>query len=79
MNCAKAIFAFSVISACEGAAIVPMNEALAQIVVPDDIEAARAIWFDYSPDWQFWNQMRTIATGAAVLCIGLGITRLNPA
>ena len=58
---------------------VPMNEALAQIVVPDDIETARAIWSDYSPDWQFWNQMRTIATGAAVLCIGLGITRLDPA
>ena len=58
---------------------VPMNEALAQIVVPDDIDTARAIWFDYSPDWQFWNQIRTIATGAAVLCIGLGITRLDPA
>lgn len=58
---------------------VPMNDALAQIVVPDDIEAARTIWLDYSPDWQFWNQMRTIATGAAVLCIGFGITRLNPA
>ncbi|MGJ8557186.1 MAG: anthrone oxygenase family protein [Sulfitobacter geojensis] len=58
---------------------VPMTEALARIIVPDDIEAARAIWVNYSPDWQFWNQMRTIATGAAVLCIGLGITRLNPA
>jgi uncharacterized membrane protein len=58
---------------------VPMNDALAQMIVPDDIETARAIWLEYSPDWQFWNQMRTIATGAAVLCIGLGITRLNPA
>lgn len=57
---------------------VPMNEALAQITVPDDIEAARQIWLDYSPKWQFWNQMRTLATGAAVLCIGIGFLKINP-
>lgn len=58
---------------------VPMNEELAQVIVPDDIDAARAIWLAYSPGWQFWNQMRTIATGVAVLCIGVGMLRLHPA
>lgn len=56
---------------------VPMNEELAQVIVPDDIDAARAIWLAYSPGWQFWNQMRTIATGVAVLCIGVGMMRLH--
>lgn len=55
---------------------VPMNEALAQVAVPEDIDAAAAIWADYSPKWQFWNQIRTIATGLAVLCIGIGMLRL---
>ncbi|MFK7838284.1 MAG: DUF1772 domain-containing protein [Sulfitobacter sp.] len=55
---------------------VPMNEALAEISVPDDIDAARAIWQDYSPKWQFWNQMRTLATGVAVLCTGIGLLKM---
>jgi len=58
---------------------VPMNETLAQVTAPQDIEAARAIWADYSPDWQFWNQMRTLATGLAVLCIGAGMLNLKQA
>lgn len=52
---------------------VPMNEALSVITVPDGVEAAREIWLDYSLDWQFWNQARTLATGIAVLCIGMGL------
>jgi uncharacterized membrane protein len=56
---------------------VPMNEALAQIPVPQDIEAAQTIWLDYSPDWQFWNQMRTLATGFGVLFIGIGMLSLR--
>lgn len=56
---------------------VPMNEELARITIPQDIDTARALWLAYSPDWQFWNQMRTVATGVAVLCIGVGLTRLN--
>ena len=55
---------------------VPMNEALAQLTVPEDINAAREIWLAYSPDWQLWNQIRTVASGAGLLCIGIGITRL---
>ncbi len=52
---------------------VPMNETLAQISVPESIEAAREIWLAYSPDWQFWNQMRTIACGIALLLTGTGL------
>lgn len=55
---------------------VPMNETLAQIDVPQDIDAARAIWADYSAPWQFWNQIRTIASGLGVLCIGIGLMKL---
>lgn len=46
---------------------VPMNEALAGITAPDDIDAARAIWAAYSGPWQVWNQIRTLASGAAFL------------
>lgn len=56
---------------------VPMNEALALVEVPKDIEAARQIWQDYSPDWQFWNQMRSMATGFAVIFIGVGLLHLR--
>lgn len=57
---------------------IPMNEALAEIAVPDEIEAAQAIWNAYSPDWQFWNQMRTLATGAGLLLAGIGMMQINP-
>ncbi len=56
---------------------VPMNEALAVIEIPQDIATARSIWDTYSSEWQFWNQVRTAATGLAVLCVGLGLVRLN--
>ena len=51
---------------------VPMNEALALVPVPEDTEAATAIWRDYSAPWQFWNTVRTIASGAALLFASLG-------
>ena len=56
---------------------VPMNEALGALSVPDDIDAARAIWQDYSPDWQFWNQIRTVATGFGLALVGIGMMRLK--
>ena len=55
---------------------VPMNEALAVTTVPDDIDAARGIWQDYSPRWQFWNQVRTMASGVALAFAGYGLARL---
>lgn len=58
---------------------VPMNEALAILAVPDDIETARRIWLDYSPDWQVWNQTRTVASGLSFLIAVLGVLNLPQA
>lgn len=52
---------------------VPMNEALGQLGTIESLSEAQAIWADYSPKWQFWNQMRTYATGIALLLVGYGI------
>lgn len=57
---------------------VPMNEALALVVVPEERDAAQEIWTDYSSRWQFWNQARTIASGIALALAGYGLARLNP-
>ena len=46
---------------------VPMNQALAIINIPNDPAVAEQIWLNYSPKWQFWNQIRTITTGIALL------------
>lgn len=55
---------------------VPMNEALATLTAPTDLAAARQIWQDYSPEWQFWNQTRTVASGVAFLMATIGILHL---
>lgn len=52
---------------------VPMNEALALERVPDDVEAARQVWQDYSQPWQFWNVVRTIASGTALVLAAAGL------
>lgn len=46
---------------------VPMNEALARVDVPGDIDAAGAIWREYSGTWQVWNITRTVVSGIAFL------------
>lgn len=56
---------------------IPMNETLAVVVVPDDIETARTIWQDYSPRWQVFNQIRTATSGLALLLAGIGTLKLN--
>lgn len=56
---------------------VPMNEALAEIVIPADINAARSIWQDYSADWQVWNVLRTTVSGICLLLTGLAVFFLN--
>ncbi|GAB5448868.1 anthrone oxygenase family protein [Gymnodinialimonas sp.] len=56
---------------------VPMNEALAVVEVPQDIDAARAIWAEYSPRWQVFNVARTVASGVALLLAGLGLWSLG--
>lgn len=57
---------------------VQMNEALALVTIPETNEEARAIWQNYSPEWQFWNQIRTIASGISLLLVGLAIMKIRP-
>ena len=56
---------------------VPMNQALAAVVVPQATDTVHDIWQDYSGNWQFWNQIRTVASGLAVLLAGAGLLRLR--
>ena len=51
---------------------VPMNEDLAEVVIPTDRAAAEAIWNDYSGDWQIWNVTRTVCSGIALVLVGVG-------
>jgi uncharacterized membrane protein len=55
---------------------VPMNEALATVTAPNEITAAAQIWKDYSPTWQFWNQVRTVASGLSFLIAVVGVMHL---
>lgn len=52
---------------------VPMNESLATVGVPADLLSARQVWQDYSPTWQFWNQVRTALSGASFLIATLAV------
>jgi uncharacterized membrane protein len=56
---------------------VPMNEALAQVEVPADPDAAAQIWQAYSAPWQVWNGLRTVVCGVCLLLVGWGLTALT--
>lgn len=56
---------------------VPMNETLAATSVPTDVDEARRIWEAYSDRWQFWNQVRTAASGIALILACFGLARLS--
>ena len=58
---------------------VPMNEALAEIVLTGERDEAAAIWAAYSPRWQVFNVARTIASGIALMLVGWGLFVLRPA
>ncbi len=55
---------------------VPMNDALANQVIPDDPQKAQDIWQAYSPRWQRFNILRTIASGMTLLLCALGLMAL---
>jgi uncharacterized membrane protein len=56
---------------------IPLNEALALV---DSAKAdATVVWAEYSPEWQFWNQVRTGFSGLACLCAGWGLWALGHA
>lgn len=56
---------------------VPMNESLATVVAPEDIETAHKIWAAYSDPWQMWNQIRAAVSGVAFLIALYGVFLLD--
>lgn len=56
---------------------VPMNEELGRVIVPESVEQARVIWDDYSGRWQFFNQVRTVASGSALMVAAFGLWSLG--
>lgn len=56
---------------------VPMNQALATVIIPDTAAGAEPIWRSYSAKWQLWNQIRTACSGAALCLCGAGIALLG--
>ncbi|WP_439124054.1 anthrone oxygenase family protein [Marivita sp.] len=55
---------------------VPMNEALGNLIVPTDKDAAHAIWDAYSGKWQVYNVTRTVFSGITLALAGYGMMRL---
>ena len=53
--------------------LVPMNEALGMVVVPDTIEEAEAIWTAYSDPWKVRNYIRTAGCGVALALTAIGV------
>lgn len=56
---------------------VPMNEELAQIVVPATMEDAAVIWQDYSGRWQVANIARTVVSAVSLALVGAGLISLD--
>lgn len=56
---------------------VPMNETLADVAVPSDLDEARTIWADYSARWQLFNQLRTGASGISLGLTGAALVLLH--
>ena len=54
---------------------VPLNEALAAVEAPLAGPRAEQVWLSYSVPWQFWNTIRAVAAGAALLLVAVGIQR----
>lgn len=52
---------------------VPMNEDLARHSGLLSEHEATRIWEDYSAPWQFWNTVRTVASGGALLVAADGL------
>lgn len=56
---------------------VPLNQELADVIVPESIEAAETIWNDYSGTWQFWNVTRTVFCGISLALASLGLINIT--
>ncbi|GAA4205377.1 DUF1772 domain-containing protein [Microbispora amethystogenes] len=71
---AAAVYAVGVILPT-AAVNVPMNDALAAVVVHGDPVEAAKIWSDYSPRWTAWNTGRAAAGAVSLLLMGYGVYR----
>ncbi|MDE0333356.1 MAG: DUF1772 domain-containing protein [Defluviicoccus sp.] len=58
---------------------VPLNETLAALETPLDTAGARDAWQAYSNPWQFWNTVRAVAAGGALLLAGWGVLGMGRA
>lgn len=56
---------------------LPLNRDLADVVVPDSVEAAQAIWDDYSTEWKFWNTVRTVFSGLSLAVAGTALANIS--
>lgn len=56
---------------------VPMNEALALFTDSLSLKDATEIWNAYSPEWQVYNQIRTVISGAGLMLAVWGLYRLG--
>lgn len=82
MSSAYLLFGAAVLYAVGGLGLtllvnVPMNEELARVTVPENIEEAASIWHDYSGRWQAWNGVRTVVSGLSLLMPVLAVARLS--
>ncbi len=60
-----------------GVVNVPMNEDLADVVVPESVDEARRIWDDYSGRWQRFNLARTVFSGISLVLAAVGLAALS--
>lgn len=56
---------------------VPMNNELADVVIPESVEAAEVIWSDYSDKWKAWNAVRTVFSGISLALGAAGLATLS--
>lgn len=63
--------------ALTGLVNVPLNEDLATVIIPESIDAADAIWRDYSDTWQRWNLARTVSSGVSLALASMGLVSLG--
>ena len=56
---------------------VPLNAWLAEIKTPQNMEAAKEIWRQYSANWQGRNLTRMIASGLTLVFISIGVMNLG--
>lgn len=56
---------------------VPMNQSLAAVDVTRQADQAQRIWQSYSQPWQFWNSVRTVASGITLALTGVGILMMR--